>query len=230
LDGALPPADLLPVGRRANAAYRLMRLVAIPIARLLFRFDVQGLGHVPRDQPYIVIANHLGWADWLSLLLLFPVEPRIHFLGDPAGLVKRPVEWFLVRKTGGYVPVDKAHHADQALYRHVYDCLGAGGAIAIFPEGSYGRGEGDPLPFKKGFAHFAIQALVPVVPVGLAGMQRIWVGKRLRIRVGEPIRPDGMTPAELTALAERRVAELIPPYTDPGGRQPLATWLTHLFG
>lgn len=229
MPAALPPADLLPVSRRANLPYRAIRAVAGPLARLMFRFNVEGREHIPRGGPYIVIANHLGWADWLSILLLFPVEPRIHFLGDPEGLVRRPVEWYLVRATGGYVPVDKSQHGDMALYRHVYRCLEAGGAIAIFPEGAYGTGEGELLPFKKGFAHFAIRAGVPVVPVGLAGTQRIWLGKRLRMRIGEPIRPYGETPEELTARAERSVRELMPAYADPGGRQPLAAWLTNLF-
>lgn len=229
MDAALPPADLLPVSRRANLPYRAIRLLASPLAKLVLRFDVSGVENIPRDGAYIVIANHLGWADWLSILLNFPVEPRVHFLGDPTGLVRRPVEWFLVRKTGGYVPVDKGHHADAALYRHVYRCLEAGGAIAIFPEGSYGTGEGELLPFRKGFAHFAIRAGVPVVPVGIAGAHRIWVGKRISMRIGRPISPAGLSPEDLTAAGRQRVLELMPPYQDPGGRQPLAGWLTTLF-
>ena len=225
----LPPADLLPVGRRASLPYRAIRLVGVPLARLVFRFRVTGTEHVPRDRAYILIANHLGWVDWLSILLFLPIEPRIHFLADPTGLVKRPVEWFLVRKTGGYVPVDKGQHGDTALYRHVYRCLEAGGAIAIFPEGSYGTGEGEVLPFKKGFAHFALRAGVPVVPIGIAGAQRVWLRKSIELRVGAPLQPDGLDPEALTALGERRVRELMPPYHDPGGRQPLANWLTHLF-
>jgi 1-acyl-sn-glycerol-3-phosphate acyltransferase len=195
---------------------------------VLFRFRVTGVEHVPRDRAYIVIANHMGWADWVAVLLLLPIEPRIHFLGDPSGLVKRPVEWLLVRTTGGYVPVDKSHHGDQALYRHVFRCLEAGGAIAIFPEGAYGA-EGAVLPFRKGFAHFAIAAGVPVVPVGFSGTQEIWLGKRIDVRIGPPIEPRGQTAESLTEVGRERVLELIAPYSDPGGRKPLANWLTHLF-
>lgn len=216
------------MSRRANLPYRLIRLWAAPLARLLLRFRVAGLERVPRDRAYIVIANHMGWADWVALLLLLPVEPRIHFLGDPAGLVKRPVEWFLVRATGGYVPVDRSRRGDPALCRHVFRCLEVGGAIAIFPEGAYG-GEGAVLPFRKGFAHFAIQAGVPVVPVGLSGTHEIWLRKALDMRVGEPIDPAGHTPESLTELGRERVLELIAPYRDPGGRKPLAGWLTNLF-
>ncbi len=209
--------------------YRAIRLLAVPAARALFRFRVTGRENVPRGGPYVVIANHLGWVDWASLLLTFPIEPRIHFLADPTGLVERPVEWFLVRRTGGYVPVDHSRRGDPALYSHVERCLGLGGAVAIFPEGRYGHAEGEVLPFRKGFAHFAVRAGVPVVPVGIAGTQEIWLGKTIRLRIGAPLDPAGQTVESLTALAEQRVRELLPAYVDPGGRKPLANWLTRVF-
>jgi 1-acyl-sn-glycerol-3-phosphate acyltransferase len=176
-----------------------------------------------------VIANHLGWADWVSLLLLFPPEPRLHFLGDPTGLVKRRVEWFLVRATGGYVPVDHSRRGDPALYSHVDRCLERGGAVAVFPEGTYGPDEGRILPFRRGFAHFALKAGVPVVPVGLGGTREIWLRKPIQVAIGAPLDPRGHTPESLTRLAEERVRALLPAYTEPPGRRPLAHWLTHLF-
>src|SRR5260370_22518849 len=135
---ALPPADLLPVGRRANLPYRAVRLVALPLLRLFFSFQVEGQDNIPRfpsplrgaisrSHPYrasaqgqgegrksattyIVIANHLNWLDEFALLMLFPVEPRLHFLADPTGLVKRRLQWWLIRTTGGYAPVVRARH------------------------------------------------------------------------------------------------------------------------
>src|SRR5437660_830500 len=73
----LPAADLLPVGPHANLAYRLVRMVGVPVLRLCFRFDVQGRENVPRARSgnYIVIANHLNWLDEFALLCLFPVPP-----------------------------------------------------------------------------------------------------------------------------------------------------------
>ena len=104
----VPPADLLPVGRRATLAYRLVRLVAVPALRLSFRFEIRGREHVPRTGTYIVIANHLGWLDALTLAMVFPIEPRIHFLADPTGMMRRRLEWALIRATGGIIPVDRA--------------------------------------------------------------------------------------------------------------------------
>jgi 1-acyl-sn-glycerol-3-phosphate acyltransferase len=230
-DAALPQANLLPVGPRANLPYRLVRLLAVPLLRLAFRFEVHGRENIPRKggPNYIVIANHLNWPDEFTLLLLFPIEPRLHFLADPTLLVTRKLQWFLVRNTGGYVPVVRSRHADAALFEHVDRCLELGGAIAIFPEGRYGTAEGELLPFHKGFAHFAIKAGVRVVPVGLSGCKDVWFRKRIRVFVGEPIPSQGQDPAALTELAHEKVKALIPPYVEPGGPKPLRKFLTHLF-
>jgi len=228
---ALPAADLLPVGPRASFPYRVVRFVGIPLLRLFFKFEVEGRENIPRPHGanYIVIANHLNWLDEFALLLLFPVEPRLHFLADPTLLVTRKFQWWLVRTTGGYVPVVRERHGDKALFKHVDRCLEVGGAVAIFPEGNYGPKEGELLPFHKGFAHFAIKAGVPVVPVALSGTKELWLCKRIRVIVGPAMPSVGQDPAALTDLAFEKVKAMLPGYVDPGGRKPLRNWLTHLF-
>jgi 1-acyl-sn-glycerol-3-phosphate acyltransferase len=230
-DAALPQADLLPVGPGANLPYRLVRLIAVPLLRLVFRFEIHGAENIPRKRGgnYIVIANHLNWPDEFVLLLLFPIEPRLHFLADPTLLVTRKLQWFLVRTTGGYVPVVRSRHGDPALFHHVDRCLEVGGAIAIFPEGNYGPAEGELLPFHKGFAHFAIKAGVPVVPVGLSGTKDVWFRKTIRVFVGRPMQAAGQDPAALTQLAFERVRALVPVYVEAPGPRLLRRFLTHLF-
>src|ERR1700674_1266840 len=226
---ASPPADLLPVGRKANLAYRAVRLVAVPLLYLCFRFQVRGRENAPGEGNYIVIANHLNWLDEFALLMLFPVEPRLHFLANPTILVTRKVQWFLVRATGGFVPVVQGRHGDPALFRHVDRCLEVGGAVAIFPEGNYGPTEGELMPFKKGFAHFAIKSGVPVVPVALSGTKDLWFRKRIRVVIGEPMEPAASDPDSLTAASFKRIAALMPPYVEQPGRKLLRRQLTNLF-
>ncbi|HKW06891.1 MAG TPA: 1-acyl-sn-glycerol-3-phosphate acyltransferase [Candidatus Dormibacteraeota bacterium] len=225
----LPAADLLPVGPRANIPYRVVRLIGIPLLRLCFRFDVTGRQNIPREGNYVVIANHLNWLDEFTLLYLFPVEPRLHFLADPTLLVTRKLQWWIVRATGGYVPVVRERHGDHVLFKHVDRALALGGAVAIFPEANYGPKEGELLPFHKGFAHFAIKAGVPVVPVALSGTKDLWLRKRIRVIIGAALPTQGADPAALTELAFQRVSEMMPPYVEPNGRKLLRKQLTHLF-
>ncbi|TMB45354.1 MAG: 1-acyl-sn-glycerol-3-phosphate acyltransferase [Chloroflexi bacterium] len=226
---ALPAADLLPVGPSANLAYRMVRGIGIPLLRLCFNFDVSGRENLPRSGNYVVIANHLNWLDEFALLYLFPVEPRLHFLADPTILVTRKFQWWLVRTTGGYVPVVRERHGDISLFKHVDRCLAVGGAVAIFPEGNYGPAEGGLMAFHKGFAHFAIKAGVPVIPVGLSGTKDLWFRKRVQVVIGKAISTTGQDPAALTELAFDRVKDLMPVYTETGGRKLLRKQLTHLF-
>jgi 1-acyl-sn-glycerol-3-phosphate acyltransferase len=206
-----------------------VRLIAIPLLRLCFRFDVHGRAKIPRTGNYVVIANHLNWLDEFTLLYLMPIEPRLHFLADPTVLVTRKFQWWLVRTTGGYVPVVRERHGDRALFRHVDRCLEAGGSVAIFPEANYGPKEGGLLPFHKGFAHFAIKAGVPVVPVALSGTKDLWLRKRIKVVIGEALPAAGQDPAALTELAFERMTALMPVYSEPPGRKPLRNKLTHLF-
>src|SRR5207249_11436768 len=69
---------------------------------------------------------------------------------------------------------------DRATLEHDF----AAARAALKPGGlfwvvDFGPREGELLPFKKGFAHFAVDAGVQVLPVALAGMKEIWLGKRL---------------------------------------------------
>ena len=229
VEAAIPPADLLPVGRKATLAYRLVRLVAIPALRLAFRFRVSGRERIPRTGTYVVIGNHLGWLDALTFLIVFPIEPRIHFLADPTGMMRRRLEWALIKATGGIVPVDRALRHDPRLFRHVFRCLELGGAVALFPEGDIGAREGDLQPFKRGFAHFSVEAGVPVVPVGLSGTKDLWLRKKIEVFIGEPISPAGKDFDEVLRLGPEAVRNLLPSYVEPTGRKPLRRWLTGLF-
>jgi 1-acyl-sn-glycerol-3-phosphate acyltransferase len=226
---AQPPADLLPVQREATLAYRALRVWAVPLLHALFRIIVEGRENTPTDRNYVLIANHLNWLDSFAILASFPAEPRVHFLGDTTILVTRKVQWALVKSVGGFIPVNRQARPDTVLFHHVNQCLQRGGVVAIYPEGNYGPKEGDVMPFKKGFAHFAVENHVPVLPVGLSGTQDLWLRKTVRLIVGPPIESTGHSVDSLVTLAEARMRELLPPYRDPGGRKPLQRRLTHLF-
>jgi len=224
-----PPADLLPVQRKATLAYRALRLWAVPLLHSLFHIMVEGREYIPSDRNYVLIANHLNWLDSFAILAEFPTEPRVHFLGDTTILITRRFQWAMVKSVAGFIPVNRKLHPDTVLFDHVNKCLQRGGVLALYPEGNYGPAEGELLPFKKGFAHFAIDNHVPVLPVALSGMKDLWLRKTVRLTVGEPMQSNGHTVESLVALAETRMRALLPPYRDPGGVKLLRKRLTHLF-
>jgi 1-acyl-sn-glycerol-3-phosphate acyltransferase len=226
---AQPPADLLPVQREATLAYRALRVWAVPFLHALFRIAVDGRDHIPTDRNYVLIANHLNWLDSFAILASFPAEPRIHFLGDATILVTRKVQWALVKSVGGFIPVNRKVRPDTVLFHHANQCLQRGGVVAIYPEGNYGLKEGEVTPFKKGFAHFAVENQVPVLPVAVSGTQDLWLRKRVRLIVGLPIESTGHSVESLVTLAEDRMRQLLPRYVDPGGRKLMRRRLTHLF-
>jgi 1-acyl-sn-glycerol-3-phosphate acyltransferase len=227
-DPAIPAADALPVQREATPGFRIARATIGPLYRLLFRLRVIGRERIPRDGPYVLVSNHLNWVDPFTLLLAFPSEPRLHFLADPENLVRNRWHWWIVRRVGGYVPVDLRRHGDRVLFEQVRRALDRGAVVAIFPEAAYGPREGELLPFKKGFAHFAIEAEVPVLPVALTGTKDLWLGKRIELRIGTPIAASGRGVDALVALTRERVADLLPPYVERPGWKPFRRRLTRL--
>jgi 1-acyl-sn-glycerol-3-phosphate acyltransferase len=226
---AIPPADLLPVQRAATPMFRLIKFTAAPILHLLFRIQVEGRENIPTDRNYVLIANHLNWLDSFAILAEFPTEPRVHFLGDTTILVTRRFQWMMVKSVAGFIPVNRKLSPDTVLFDHVNKCLQRGGVVALYPEGNYGKAEGELLPFKKGFAHFAIDNHVPVLPVALSGTKDLWLRKTVRMIIGRPIETSGQTVESLVDRAEARLRELLPPYHDPGGIKLVRTRLSRLF-
>lgn len=226
---AQPSADLLPVRREATPMFRFLRITVVPVLHLLFRIRIEGRQNIPTGRNYVLIANHLNWLDSFLILATFPIEPKVHFLGETLGLVKHKVQWALVKSVGGFIPVNRRAHPDLVLFQHVNRCLRAGGVVAIYPEGNYGPSEGELMPFKKGFAHFAIDNQVPVLPVALSGTKDLWLRKPVRVIIGPTISVDGETVESLVIVAEQRLKALIPPYREPAGRKLLRGGLTHMF-
>jgi hypothetical protein len=68
---------------------------------------------------------------------------------------------------------------------------------------------------------------VPVLPVALSGTKDLWLRKRIRVLVGEPIEPGADVDA-LVLKARAALAALLPGYEEPAGRKPFRKLLTNL--
>lgn len=170
------------------------------------------LDRLPRQGPYILMANHQSHADVPILFASLPLIPG--FLAKKE-LARIPFLSMALRE-GGHVLIDRAsrNSAREALKVAARE-IQAGKTIAIFPEGT--RGGSDALgEFKKGGFLIAKKAGVPVIPVGILGSRSVWHrdawlprAGRVWARVGEPIEPDVIKQLSVDGLCSRVRASIL---------------------
>lgn len=95
----------------------------------------------------------------------------------------------IVRRAGVFAIAPREGELDLTGVSSVYHVLSRGGRVLMFPEGRYSRGA-KLRPLKKGIAHFALQAGVPIVPVAIEGADRLRLGGTISLTVGRPVYPD----------------------------------------
>jgi 1-acyl-sn-glycerol-3-phosphate acyltransferase len=194
------------------------RLVRIA-AKFLLKFQVTGTEKIPREYPFILCANHASYLDALLIAAAvpFPAFRRMFFIGGKK-YFRNPLQRWFGRRLHA-LPIDAASHAAATL-RLAAEGLKEGYVLCVFPEGHRSI-DGTLLPFQKGPSILAIEAGVPIVPLGIVGTQKVWGrgSRRLRLspvqlRFGAPIywysRETGQTNYEgLTTHLQAVIAELI---------------------
>lgn len=140
--------------------------VALKIAGI--RVRAEGVESIPAG-TCVFASNHCSNLDPLAIV---PKIPKRIALLAKTDVFKIPVLSKAFRQ-GGVIPVDRANReaaaesVDQAV-----ESLKNGLSFVIFAEGTRSR-DGRLKPFKRGAFVMAIRAGVPVVPVSLAGTQKL---------------------------------------------------------
>ena len=175
--------------------YTLTRNVVRPVARLVYRPDIQGTENIPPTGPVLLASNHLSFVDSLVIPLASP--RKVVFLAKSEYFTGRGVRGALMRwifTAVGSVPIQRgtAGAAQEAL-DSALEILKDGLAFGIYPEGTRSR-DGRLYRGRTGVAWLALTAGCPVVPVALSGTQDIQpVGSRvprirkITIRFGKPL-------------------------------------------
>ena len=151
--------------------YWFIKAVLAPILRVLFRPTARGLENVPMDGPAIIAGNHNSFLDNFMIPLVVP--RRVTFLAKSdyftgTGLKGRLQAAFF--RSAGQIPIDRSGGAaSEAALRTGLRVLQEGGLLALYPEGTRSP-DGRLYRGKTGVARMALEAGVPVIPVGLVGM------------------------------------------------------------
>ncbi|EIV92198.1 lysophospholipid acyltransferase family protein [Frankia sp. QA3] len=223
---ARPAAREFPTGWARSGAARttraaFLRGVMNPLLHVSLTADAHGaeVFDTVRDTPVIIVSNHTSHLDAPLLLCSLPGWVRSRTAVTAAadyffGSVWRGASSALAFAT---VPIDRSGGAPSST---PMDLLRDGWNLVIFPEGTRSR-DGARGRFRLGAAYLAINAGVPVVPVGVRGAfaamprGRSWPvpGRpQVTVRFGRPLRPvpgeDVRTfTARLAAEVDRLCAE-----------------------
>lgn len=155
------------------------------------RVEIEGLENIDRERPQLLVANHSGLHDILSLAAQLPIQFR---WVAKKSLFRVPFMGWHMRRSG-YIAIDRDNPREAA--RSIIEAANTikGGVNAIaFPEGTRSR-TGQLGKFHSGAFALALRAGVSLVPIALEGSYRVILPKTLqvnpgtviRIRVGRPL-------------------------------------------
>ena len=201
--------------RTQRAIAHVLRLAFVGIMRLGIagRVRIRGADHIPPSGSVLVVSNHIGAGDPAIIWAIYPRQLWFmamdslfqgRFLGPPM----RAAGAFSVRRDS----------PDRRALRTASDLLRAGESVAIFPEGERTVGAVLSRP-RDGAAYLAMREHALILPVGLAGTERLFPRVRMRpkqrgidVNIGPAFRipEDIRDRAEATALIMERIAALLP--------------------
>jgi len=222
-----PAADFgLAPGERVKCVRREAGLVASLLLRLFWalvrlylrvwhRIRVQGLENLPRETPFVLVANHTSHLDALVLGAFLPSRLRDRVYPISAGdtfFAKRSVGWFAALCLYA-LPLWRRKTCARALSELRERLAGGRCGYILFPEGTRAR-DGELAGFKPGLGMLVAGTATPVIPCHIEGAFAAWPpGKRLprprrlTLRVGKAVAfgdvKDERTGWEAVALAVR---------------------------
>jgi 1-acyl-sn-glycerol-3-phosphate acyltransferase len=224
----------------AGWVYRVAAWVAFAVMRVQrWRFDVQGLEHVPRLGGAVIASNHTSFWDFFTV-----GRGPYHAWGRPvrilakASLFRVPVFSELMRRAE-HIPVHRGSGA--TALSSAIEALGDGELVLVLPEQTISP-TFELLPFRPGAARMAAAAGVPLVPSVSWGSHRFHTsGRRPRwcwrlpvvVSYGEPLHPApdddlGEVTAELRRRMEALLEEAVRRY--PDGTPAGAWWVPARLG
>ena len=197
--------------------YHVLRVVAIVVAKLTTRAELIGVENIPSDPPYLVATNHLSAFDIPLLASIFP-----HAIRALAAIEHRSNPLYAPILVGSGAIWVRRGEVDRQALREALAVLQGGEVLGIAPEGTRADKSHALQRGKAGAAYVATRANVPIVPVGIAGTEKIKSSllqlhrPKVRVAIGEPFHlPESghvrsQKLHEYTSLIMQRIASLLP--------------------
>jgi 1-acyl-sn-glycerol-3-phosphate acyltransferase len=155
---------ILPVpwlALRRRIARRFARIALVVCGMRLSVMHPERLG----PGPCIVVANHCSYLDGIVLYAALP--PTFGFV-IKREMSRVPLANLLLRRIGAHYVDRSRGHKGARDARKLLRQARSGGALAFFPEGTFGRQPG-LMRFRSGAFAVAARSSMPIVPVAIRG-------------------------------------------------------------
>jgi len=173
----------------------LKHLLVGPMLWTVYRPTVEGVEHVPKSGPAILVGNHIGFLD--SVFMPLVIDRRVYFLAKSDYFTGRGLKGRLMRAFFlgiGQLPIDRSGgKASEASLNSGLEVLGRGDLLGIYPEGTRSP-DGRLYRGRTGVARMILETGVPVIPVVVWGTDTAMpIGAKLPkvtkvgVRFGEPM-------------------------------------------
>lgn len=205
---ALPPLRAV-ISEPAEPFLYRTTWVLDQLLRRLTRQDWRHAERIPSTGGQLICANHISNFDPVALAHFVIWSGRWPRYLAKASLWRVPVIRTVVTRCG-QIPIER-HSADAAVgLRHAIRAVEQGRCVVVYPEGTITRDPAMwPMAGRTGAARIALQADVPVIPVGQWGAQLVMPGMRvgwprllprktMRMLAGAPVDLDDLRSAPIT--------------------------------
>ena len=159
-----------------SVPYRWTHRITSFTFRALGKIETRGSEYIPRKGGMLLLSNHLSYLD--PFILATTATRELHYMARD-NVFRIPLLRQIITSHNAY-PV-KRGTADRAALKHTICLLRAGNAVLIFPEGTRGT-DSNLGKAHDGVSFIAHNANVPVIPVFLAGADRLMPRKSIWIR------------------------------------------------
>ncbi|MGW0162762.1 lysophospholipid acyltransferase family protein [Mycobacterium sp. NPDC003323] len=170
------------------------------------RLTFLGLEHIPSTGGAVVAINHTGYVDFLPAALAATERGRrMRFMIKAEMKEVRFVNFLITH--AGTIPVNRQSGAES--YPVAVQSLRAGELVGVYPEATISRSF-ELKAFKSGAARMAWEAQVPIIPLIVWGVHRMWTKDHPRnlrrnnipvtVSIGSPLAAGPDTEQTMTEL------------------------------